>query len=69
MKYRVQLSARAESDIDETLAWLFRKGASTATASLLYERLLAAVDTLERDPQRCALASEAEELCIELREL
>jgi len=67
-KYRVRLSAKADRDVDETLAWLRQQGAAAA-ASRWYERLLAAVGTLERHPQRCPLAPEAEELGIELREL
>jgi plasmid stabilization system protein ParE len=68
MKRRVRLSARAERDIDETLAWLCRQGADSA-ASRWHERLLAAVATLEREPERCPIAPESEELGIELREL
>ena len=69
MKYRVELSARAEHDIDGALAWLFSKGVSPATAGRWHQRLLSAVATLERGPQRCGLASEAGELAIQLREL
>ena len=68
MKFRVQLSARAEWDIDQVLAWLCHQGAIPAAARW-HERLLAAVATLEREPQRCAIAREAEESGIELREL
>jgi plasmid stabilization system protein ParE len=68
MRYAVQLSARAERDIDEVLAWLFHQGAMSA-ASGWHGRLLAAIATLEREPQRCPLAPEAGESGIELREL
>lgn len=68
MKFRVELSARAERDVDGALAWLVRQGAVSA-ASRWHERLLAAVATLEREPQRCPVAPEAEEIGIELREL
>ena len=68
MKYRAQLSARAERDVDDVLAWLCRQGAAPA-ASRWHQPLLAAVGTLEREPQRCPLAPEAEGLGIELREL
>jgi plasmid stabilization system protein ParE len=69
MKYKVHMSARAEVDIDEALARLSRKGVSTATAGSWHERLVAAIATLERQPQRCAVAPESEDLEIELREL
>ena len=68
MKYRVQLSERAEQDIDEVLAWLCRRGAEIA-ASRWHERLLAAVATLERESRRCPIAPKAEEFGIELHEL
>ena len=68
MKYRVRLTAKAERDVDEVLAWLCRQGAASA-AYRWHQRLLAAVDTLERQPERCPFAAEAEELGVELREL
>ncbi len=68
MKYRAQLSAKAERDVDDVLAWLCQQGA-IAAARRWYEGLLAAVGSLERQPERCPLAPEAEELGIELREL
>jgi len=68
MKRRVRLSGRAERDIDETLSWLCRQGAVSA-ANRWHERLLTAVATLEREPERCPIALESEELGIELREL
>ncbi len=68
MKYRVLLSARAERDVDEALAWLCQQGA-VAAARRWHERLLAAIGTLQRQPQRFPLAPEAEELGIGLREL
>ena len=69
MRYRVEMSARAELDLDVTIAWLTRRGVSASTANRWLNRLLSATATLERDPQRCALAPEAEELGIEVREL
>ncbi len=42
---------------------------AVSAASHWHERLLAAVATLAREPQRCPIAPEAEELEIELREL
>ncbi len=68
MNYRVLLSARAEQDVDETLAWISHKG-SVSGAGRWLDRLLAAIDTLERDPMRFGLASEAADVGIELRQL
>jgi plasmid stabilization system protein ParE len=63
------MSARAECDVDAILAWLSRRGVTASAAGRWHDRLLASIATLERDPQRCALASEAEELGLEVREL
>jgi plasmid stabilization system protein ParE len=68
MKYRVSLTGRAARDIDEALARLCGQGAVSA-ASRWYVRLMAAFATLEREPQRCPIAPESEEIGIELREL
>ncbi len=68
MKYRVRLTARAERDVDGILDWLCTQGVVSA-AHGWHQRLLAAVDTLERHPERCLFAAEAEELGVELREL
>jgi plasmid stabilization system protein ParE len=68
MKYRVRLTARAERDVDEALAWLCEQGAGSA-ARRWHQRILAAVGKLERQPERCPLAAESEDLGIELREL
>jgi plasmid stabilization system protein ParE len=67
MKYRVQLSARAEQDVDDVLAWLCQQGARSV-ARRWYEQLLTAVGTLQHEPRRCPLAPEAEDLALDLRE-
>ena len=54
--------------MDESLAWLCQQG-SVAAARHWHERLLAAIGTLQRQPQRFPLAPEAEELGIALREM
>ena len=68
MKYRVELTANAERDVDSALRW-FREQHATAASGRWLNAILARVDTLERHPARCRLANEADELGIELREL
>lgn len=68
MKYVVRLSARAEEDVADVLKW-FRKQKATAAGGRWFRRLMSTIDTLERNPQRCSLAAEAEEVGVEVREL
>jgi plasmid stabilization system protein ParE len=67
MAYRVRIAARAEADVEKALGWMLRR--SAAAAGRWHAGLLAAVDSLEEQPERCGLAPEAEDLGIELRQL
>jgi plasmid stabilization system protein ParE len=67
MVFSVQISAKAEADIDAALTWVMAQ--APMTAQRWFNRLLAAVKTLESMPERCPLATEAADLGIELREL
>ena len=67
MAFSVQVSARAQADIDAALTWAAAQ--APLTAQRWYNRLLAAVQTLQSMPARCPLAAEAADLGIELREL
>ncbi len=67
MACQVNLSARAEADIEGILARL----QTTAPVAMVgwYTRLMVVVQTLENHPIRCPLAAEAATLGFELREL
>lgn len=67
MGFQVKLAARAEADIDSALASLMKY--SPRSAANWHAKLLAQIETLEKDPNRCALAEEANRLGLELREL
>ena len=67
MPSEVNITARAESDNDDVLAWM--QTSAPLTMNRWYTRLMAAVRTLEVMPERCPLADEANELGIEMREL
>src|SRR5690242_12000456 len=67
MTHHVQLSPRAARDAENAYLWLRER--APHTAARWYNRLLEAVQSLERLPERCGLAPEAESLGIELRQL
>jgi plasmid stabilization system protein ParE len=67
-KHQVQITAKALRDVDGVLHW-FRDQHALAAAARWYSQLMARIDTLERQPARCRLAVEANELGVELREL
>ncbi len=58
----------AEADVDAVLRW-FHGQRATAAGTRWFWRLVDRLNTLERRPERCAVASESEELDIEIREL
>lgn len=68
MPYQVKLTAKAEWDVDGILRW-FHDQRATAAGGRWLGLLMARIDTLEKHPERCRLAAEADELGIELREL
>ena len=68
MKYQVQLTAKAERDVDQVLRW-FRQQQATAAGGRWLAQLLTRLEVLERAPQRCRLADEADDLGLDLREL
>jgi plasmid stabilization system protein ParE len=67
MPFEVDIMFRAKIDVVETIDWLKRRSPQSAASwrSLLEKQL----QTLEDRPQRCALAAEAADLGIEIREL
>lgn len=67
MKYRVRLTDKAEGDVETVLRW-FHEQRATAAGERWFSRLMANIDTLETHPERCALAAEAEDIGLEIRE-
>ncbi len=68
MKYQVRLTAKAEQDVDDILQW-FGEQAATSAGERWFTQLLASVTTLETHPERCALAAEAQDIGLAIREL
>jgi plasmid stabilization system protein ParE len=58
MAYSVQITRRALTEIDAALAWLANR--SPSAAARWHGRLLDALNTLEANPGRCALAPESD---------
>lgn len=56
MKYRVELTAKAEWDVDGVLRW-FHERHATAAGGRWLRNLMARIDTLEKHPARCRLAN------------
>ncbi len=67
MKYEVRLTSKAQRDIDKILSWFSEQDATTAGGRWVTQ-LLAKIDTLEAQPQRCPIAAEADRIA-DLREL
>ncbi|MCH8922817.1 MAG: type II toxin-antitoxin system RelE/ParE family toxin [Planctomycetes bacterium] len=68
MNYRVVLADRALEDIDRNARW-WAKHRSGDQAIRWYEGILAAIDSLDENPQRWPVARENENFPYELREL
>jgi plasmid stabilization system protein ParE len=68
MIYQVEILPQALSEIEDSFRWIADNISST-TAELWYEDLLEAVRSLESFPNRCAIASEAQEFQQEIRQL
>ena len=67
MRYRVQISKKAEADIDEALAWFWEQLAAEAGERWLVA-IWKAIETLESQPDRFSLAAETEQFGLEVRE-
>jgi plasmid stabilization system protein ParE len=68
VKYRVRVTAKAEGDVDAKLSW-FHQRAETDAGRRWFSHLMAKLATLETHPQRCAIASESDDVGDEIREL
>jgi plasmid stabilization system protein ParE len=67
MRHKVEITARAASELKEAYLWI-RKD-SPARAASWRKRLLAAVKTLAVFPERCGLAPESSSVEGEIRQL
>ena len=67
MIYLVRIEPLADSDLEEAYLWAQRHAPFTAARWL--QRLHAAVQSLSRRPERCALAPEHKRFKFEIRQL
>jgi plasmid stabilization system protein ParE len=67
MKYRVEITSEAESEIKEAYLWIHRD--SPASAARWRQGMLAAVRSLSQQPTRCQLAPESAYFKQEIRQL
>lgn len=65
---QVLLQARAAADVRQTMTWL-TEHVSRASAARWHARVEAALESLANNPERCAVADEATDLGVDLREL
>lgn len=68
MAFRVDLTDTAEADVDSVLAWFVEQKATEA-GGRWFSQLMSKLRTLESRPERCPVASESDELGLEVREL
>jgi plasmid stabilization system protein ParE len=64
-EFEIRLTAEARQNIDAIYAWIADR--SSSGAANWYRNLLAAFDSLQRDPLRSALAPEAHHFSVSLR--
>jgi plasmid stabilization system protein ParE len=67
-KYHVRITEKAEQDVASVLAW-FRNQATETAGGKWFAQLMAAIDTLERMPERCGMAAEATDIGLDIREI
>lgn len=67
IRYRVEITATAENDIQEI--WRFLIQENPPAAALLIDSIEQEIDTLESFPMRCALAKDAAPLHPNIRQL
>jgi toxin ParE1/3/4 len=68
MDFRVELTARANEDLDEIFEWLIEQQAGEAGLRW-FLRLEEACESLSRLPRRCGIAPEDAEFLFEVRQL
>jgi plasmid stabilization system protein ParE len=67
MRYSIRITATALAEIDRALDWYIEQSASAAAR--WYDRVLAAIESLAENPQRCGLAPEKEWFGAPIRQL
>ena len=67
MRYKVLLLRRAKQDLNVAADWIAQR--SPRAASQWFNGLVAAIQTLEINPERCGFAPENEDVEYELRQL
>ncbi|MEX2172133.1 MAG: type II toxin-antitoxin system RelE/ParE family toxin [Pirellulales bacterium] len=65
--YRVELTPRAECELDEAANWI--ASSAPETAQRWYWGFISAMESLASYPRRCGLATEQSEFPYELRQL
>ncbi len=68
LRYQIRLTHKAERDADNVLRWFADQHAMTAGTKWL-STLMARLNTLETNPERCPVAEESAALGLEIREL
>lgn len=67
MAFRVVITDKAEADVEAILRWFSSQNAIEA-GGRWFAQLTARLKTLEQNPERCSLASEAAEVGEEIRQ-
>lgn len=68
MLYRIEISSVAEAEVDKAFLWISQR-VSAEQAKDWYGGFLLAIRSLEKMPNRCALAKENEVFSLEIRQL
>ncbi len=68
MTYEVVLTTRAERELNQAADW-WEQNRSVDEADRWYNGIVAAIQTLETNPDRCTIAREDVDILIPLREL
>jgi len=66
--YRLEITDKAEADIEGVLIW-FREQGATAASQKWLTQLWDTLSTLENRPERCAQAEESQEVGRDVRQL
>lgn len=67
MKYRVEVTDQAETEIESAYQWIFQE--SPLASEKWFRGLLEVVDSLSTNPERCRVARESDEVGVEIRQL
>ncbi len=67
MTHRILVADRAATDLEEAFHWLRER--SPESAVLWYNGFIDTLKSLEKNPERCALAPESHKMKIEIRQI